>query len=296
MSAGDVRGVRRVAGELAMLKREFARTYRGNSHIQEVLPSESAAGFPVDRGHLLSLHRFAECNPIYHNSFGQEVAGISCVAYEGDINAYWLDSIKHGSSCQPFYPTWILSAYVAVLHAKNLGCNQLVDVGSGDGRIAYCGTVLGLDSHSIEIDGSLAELQSSIAGSTGMDFQTACADATVFDYSSIGPGPAAFFIGGLPQMGGDILADAVVGKILKDGHLKKTSTFVLAGARPRKGLPDRAGNGGWDALIKKYGLSVLDTVLLPTVWTFDQDDDTPYIFARLADSSDHLTTCATGRT
>lgn len=281
MSAGGARDVKKMAESLAMLKREFARTYKGGSHIQEILPGRPAEGFPIDPKHLRSLHEFAGCNPIYHNSFEQEVSGVPCVVYEGDISTYWLDSIKHGSSCQPFYPTWILSAYIAVLRAKSLGCRSLADVGSGDGRIAYCGKVLGLDSRSIEIDGALVRLQSSIAESTGVGFEPVCADATAVGYSAIGPGPAAFFIGGLPQMGGDILADSVVAKIFKDGGLKKSATFVLAGSNSKRSLSGSTRNGGWGALIERYGLAVLDTVLLPTVWTFDQAGGTPYIFARL---------------
>ena len=87
----------------------------------------------------------------------------SCTVYEGDINEYWLNSIKHGSSCQPFYPTWIMSAYVMTLIAKKLGYAELVDIGSGDGRIAFCGKILGLVSHSIEIDDVLIELQKTIS-------------------------------------------------------------------------------------------------------------------------------------
>jgi len=39
-------------------------------------------------------------------------------------------------------------------------------------------------------------------------------------------------------------------------------------------------NGGWSALIEKYQLNVIDTVSLPTVWTFDQLVETPYIFTK----------------
>ena len=46
-----------------------------------------------------------------------------------------------------------MSAYVdGVSIAKKLGYSELVDIGSGDGRIAFCGTILGFTSHSIEID------------------------------------------------------------------------------------------------------------------------------------------------
>ena len=75
------------------------------------------------------------------------------------MNNFWIDSIKHDASYAPFYPTWMLSAWGLVLHAQNLGFEQIIDIGSGDGRIAYCGKVLGMDSISIEIDENLVNLQ-----------------------------------------------------------------------------------------------------------------------------------------
>ena len=40
-------------------------------------------------------------------------------------------------------------------------------------------------------------------------------------------------------------------------------------------------NGGWSTLIEKHDLKVIDTVSLPTVWTFDQTVETPYIYHRI---------------
>ena len=62
--------------------------------------------------------------------------------YEGDINKYWLNSIQHGSSKAPFSPTWIMSGYIGSLLAKKLGYLQVIDIGSGDGRIAFCAKIL----------------------------------------------------------------------------------------------------------------------------------------------------------
>ena len=156
---------------LCLLKKEFARIYDGTSHIQEIIPSEPSDKFPISQDDLKSLHRFAEKNPIYFNSYKQKILDISCVVYEGDINEYWLNSIKHGTSCQPFYPTWILSAYFMATIAKELGFKELIDIGSGDGRIAYCGEILGLSSHGIEIDEVLVKLQkTSCTSNTGCRF------------------------------------------------------------------------------------------------------------------------------
>ena len=273
----DTPQIKEFAKKLVALKREFARTYRRSSHFQEIVPVP-AGGFGADSGHLEMLHGFARNNPIYHNSFEREVSGVRCTVYEGDINTHWLNSTKHGASCQPFYPTWLLSAYLMASYAAELGCRHLVDVGSGDGRIAYCGSLLELKSHSIEIDGGLAELQSAMAESTGVLFEHRCADATAVNYPAMGLESAAFFIGGLPQMGGDMLADKIVKEALRDGSLSG-SLFVLAGSHSRRALSGSIRDGGWAPLIERHGLRVLDTITLPTSWTFDQADDTPYIFA-----------------
>ncbi len=262
------------------VKQDFAKNYKGSAHIQEVIPSCVSEEFPMDPAHLQLLHDFAQKNPIYFNSYEEEIAGISCIVYEGDINEYWLNSIKHGSSCQPFYPTWIMSAYVMALIAKQFGYLELVDIGSGDGRIAFCGKILELISYSIEIDDVLVELQKTITLDTHQNFNPTCADALEFDYSSLGLKQPAFFIGGLAQMGGDILATRIIDKINLIQNLKNNTGMVFAGTHTKRQLSGNLENGGWGMLIKKHDLKVMETVPLPTIWTFDQKIETPYIYTK----------------
>ncbi len=265
---------------LVRVKQDFAKNYTGSAHIQEVIPVSASKQFPIDTHHLASLHDFAQKNPIYFNSFEQEIAGILCTVYEGDINEYWLNSIKHGSSCQPFYPTWIMSAYVMASIAKKLGYKELVDIGSGDGRIAFCGNLLGLISHSIEIDEVLVKLQETISKATNQNFNPKCKDALEFDYSQLQLIHPLFFIGGLAQMGGDILATTIIDKINSISNLSHNSGLVFAGTHSKKQLSSNLKNGGWDSIIEKYNLNIVDTVSLPTVWTFDQTIETPYIYTK----------------
>ncbi len=265
---------------LVLVKQEFAKKYAGNAHIQEVIPTSVSKKFPIDINHLEILHAFAQKNPIYFNSYEQEIAGTLCTVYEGDINEYWLNSIKHGSSCQPFYPTWIMSAYVMTLIAKKLGYAELVDIGSGDGRIAFCGKILGLISHSIEIDDVLIELQKTISTSTNQNFNPKCEDALEFDYSKLKLTHPVFFIGGLAQMGGDILATSIIDKINIISNLTNNAGLVFAGTDSKKQLSNNLTNGGWSSLIEKHNLNIVDTVSLPTVWTFDQAIETPYIYTK----------------
>ncbi len=267
---------------LVELKREFAKNYHGSAHIQEMIPVDVSEQFDMDEGHLHLLHDFAKKNPIYYNSYEEKIAGIQCIVYEGDINEYWLNSIKHGSSCQPFYPTWLMSAYIMASIADQFGYSELIDVGSGDGRIAFCGKILGFTSHSIEIDDVLVDLQKTIASDTHENFNPVCTDALEFDYSSLNLKRPAFFIGGLAQMGGDILATGIIDKVNDIQNLKNNTALIFAGTDTKRKLSGNLENGGWDVLIKKHNLEILETVSLPTVWTFDQLLETPYIYTKFS--------------
>ena len=138
-----------IAKNLVELKKEFVKVYDGNSQIQELIPKSTSELFPIEASHLDLLHEFTTKNHIYYNSFEKKIGSVDCIVYEGDINKYWLNSIQYGSSRAPFSPTWILSAYISSLYVKSLGYKQVIDIGSGDGRIAYCAKILGLDSYSI---------------------------------------------------------------------------------------------------------------------------------------------------
>ena len=263
---------------LVSTKQIFAKNYSGNAHIQEVIPSSISNKFDMDTNELISLHDFALKNPIYFNHFEEKMDDVLCTVYEGDINEYWLNSIKHGSSCQPFYPTWIMSAFVMASIAKKLGYLELVDIGSGDGRIAFCGNVIGMESHSIEIDNVLVDLQKIISTATDQKFNPLCHDALEFDYSTLNLKKPIFFIGGLAQMGGDVLATSIIDKINSIENLRNDTAIVFAGTNTKRQLSGNLENGGWSTLIEKHNLKVIDTVSLPTIWTFDQDVETPYIF------------------
>ena len=269
--------IEELAKNLVTLKKEFAKNYDGKSQIQEVIPVTKSDLFPIEQKDLELLHEFAKKNPIYYHFFEKTIGETPCVVYEGDINKYWLNSIQHGSSRAPFSPTWIMSAYVGVLLAKELGYRQVIDIGSGDGRIAFCAKVLGLESYSIEIDNMLVDLQKLLMF---LDFHPYCSDATTFDYSSLELTKPIFFIGGLAQMGGTTLASGVFEKINSISDLRKNSGWVFAGTYSQKYAQDPKNEAGWGTLIEKNNLKPIQTILLPTVWTFHESDETPYVFAQ----------------
>ena len=263
--------IKQMAEELVDISDKLAETCKDG--ILEAIPESG-----VSKHDLELLHRFAARNPIYHDSYESRIDGANYTIYKGDINRYWLSSIQHNTSQAPFSPTWIMSAYVCAMYAKELGYSEVIDVGSGDGRIAFCAKVLGMESHSIEIDGMLADLQ--IHLSSLLDFDPRCADAALFDYSSLRLVRPMFFIGGLAQMGGASLASHIIKNM--DSQIMSKSGWAFAGTLAQKYAPDPKNEAGWGTLIKNNGLKKITSVTLPTAWTLHEPDRTPYIFAKPA--------------
>jgi len=263
---------------IIMLKTEFVKRNKDGSHIHEIIPTLPES-LSIDEHELKMLHKFAESNSIYSDSYEMEILDTICKVYQGDVNNYWLDSIKHDTSYAPFYPIWILSAYALALESKNLGAKQIIDIGSGDGRIAYCAKVVGLQSYAIEIDENLVSLENKISSNTGVDFQPMMADAIQFDYTSLELSQPIFFISGLPEVG-EMLANNVIPKITSILGLKMNPIFVFTGSHiMRKDSRDKS-KWGWGKVIDHYNLEVIKIVTLPTYWTLDQHVDTPFIFTR----------------
>jgi hypothetical protein len=262
------------------LKNEFMHNYKGQSLLPEVVPMSRSKQFPIDDKMLQSLHKFAAANPIYVRSHDIQVSGIMCRVYEGDINSYWLSSKKHDTSYQPFYPTWMLSAFALTHGARSLGFEQLVDVGSGDGRIAYCGSLIGMESYGIEIDRDLVQLQNSISSATGVRYGAIRADATRFDYGTLKLSRPMFFISGLPEMG-EMLANSVIRQVMSIDALKSKAGFNFMGSHVMKAHTRDKTGWGWGSVIASYGLELAGTVTLPTLWTTDQMIDTAYVYTRV---------------
>jgi len=266
------------AKAVVTLKAEFMKRNESTSHIYEIIPTLPES-FSIDKYELEMLHKFAENNSIYVGSYEMKILDTVCKVYHGDVNNYWLDSIKHDTSYAPFYPVWMLSAYALALQSKSLGAKQIIDIGSGDGRIAYCAKVTGLQSYGIEFDENLVSLEKKIVLSTKIDFNPMMADATQFDYTSIELSQPIFFISGLPEVG-EMLANNVISRIMSMPDLKVSPIFVFTGSHiMRKDSRDKS-KWGWGQVIDHFKLDVIKTITLPTYWTLDQPIDTPFIFTR----------------
>ena len=270
--------IEKLAENLVNLKKEFVSNYDGTSQIQELIPTSNSELFPIDQSELNLLHEYATKNPIYYNSFEKIIGGVSCIVYEGDINKYWLNSIQHDSSHAPFSPTWIMSGYIMSLFAKKNGYSEIIDIGSGDGRIAYCSKILGMESYSIELDNPLVDLQKSLT--TNINFNPNCFDAVQFDYSLLNLSRPLFFIGGLAQMGGLELATGVLNKIKSDFNLWNNTGWAFAGTLSKKYTVDPKNNAGWGSFIENNTLQLIQNISLPTAWSFHESDETQYVFAK----------------
>ena len=268
-----------LSASIVGLKNKYMTDFPPRSYVSEVVPRQYSTRFDIEQAILDKLNLFGKNNPIYLNQTNIVIDGILCSAYEGDINNYWLSSKKHDTCYQPFYPTWILSAYALAFYSKRFGFKELVDVGSGDGRIAYCSTLVGLKAFSIEIDTSLSLLQRDISSLTGVVFEILNTDATSFEYESLDLSCPIFFISGLPESG-DILAKNVISKEMNSKYKKGRVGFNFMGTHVMREYTADKTQWGWGNLLENFGLEVLGCATLPTMWTNDQELDTAYVFAQ----------------
>jgi hypothetical protein len=268
-----------VSRSIVKLKNEFIKIHKPRSVVYEIIPLSYSPTLPIENRILSRLNDFAESNLIYYRSSDINLLGIPCRSYEGDINDYWLSSKKYDANYQPFYPTWILSAYALSLGAKRLGFEEAVDIGSGDGRIAYCSKLIGMKSVGIEIDSALVDLQHRISNLTNIRYDILNEDATNIEYSSIGLSRPMFFISGLPESG-EILATSLLTKINEITQLKYSAGFNFMGSHIMKEYTRDKTKWGWGKIIEHFDLDIIECLTLPTLWTNDQQIDTAYVYAK----------------
>jgi hypothetical protein len=264
---------------IVKLKNEFIKSHKARSIIYEVIPLVYSTQLPISDEILSTLNNFAESNSIYFKSTDVFVSDVPCRTYEGDINDYWLSSKKYDTNYQPFYPTWILSAYTLSLEAKRLGFEEVVDIGSGDGRIAYCSKLLGMKSVGIEIDSDLVNLQYKISNLTNIKYGVLNEDATAVEYSSLNLSKPMFFISGLPESG-EMLASNVLNKVKESTELKHSAGFNFMGSHIMKEYSRDKTKWGWGKIIKDFDLDLIGCLTLPTHWTNDQQINTAYVYTR----------------
>ena len=81
-------------------------------------------------------------------------------------------------------------------------------------------------------------------------------------------------------MGGDVLASNIILNL--DNYLNEKTSIVLTGSYSEKYSINDTKDGGWRKLIDDTGLKIIQSISLPTVWSFDQTTETPYIFTKFS--------------
>ncbi|MGB7707001.1 MAG: hypothetical protein WBL64_06855 [Nitrososphaeraceae archaeon] len=264
---------------LVNLKNEYLEEFHSYNPIREFVPVPSKQNM-IDKSHLEKLHTFFKHNSIYYKEQAVTLSNIPCTSYEGDVNQFWLSSKKYDTNYQPFLPTWGLSALVMCLVVKNLGFQSILDMGSGDGRLLYCGSILGLDSAGVEIDKDLCELQNEISTCSNVKYNVIQGDSNSIDYSQFNLENTMIFISALPELG-EMIAYGVLNQLkMYRGKLHNVGITLMGSHTYRKYSRDKSMYG-WGKFIADSELKILASLSLPSSWTLDEKKETPYIFTLL---------------
>ena len=70
-----------------------------------------------------------------------------------------------------------------ILVAKDLGFKNMIDVGSGEGRLRFCGSILGLNSIGVKIDKDQCDIQNEISQFSNVKSKVINCDSNSIDYS-----------------------------------------------------------------------------------------------------------------
>jgi hypothetical protein len=264
---------------LVNLKNEYLEEFHSYNPIREFVPVPNKQNM-IDKSHLEKLHAFFKHNSIYYKEQAVTLSDIPCTSYEGDVNQFWLSSKKYDTNYQPFLPTWGLSALVMCLVVKNLGFQSILDMGSGDGRLLYCGSILGLDSAGVEIDKDLCELQNEISTCSNVKYNVIQGDSNSIDYSQFNLENTMIFISALPELG-EMIAYGVLNQLkMYRGKLHNVGITLMGSHTYRKYSRDKSMYG-WGKFIADSELKILASLSLPSSWTLDEKKETPYIFTLL---------------
>jgi hypothetical protein len=260
------------------LKRSYiAGTDFGSGSPYEIMPLSLLSDNVSDDISISKLDRFACHNPIFRGQKEINILNCRCKVFSCEIIEYWLSSKKYDTCYQPFYPTWLISSLIICLKAKSLGFNEIIDIGSGDARIPYCGEIVGLRGISVELDSNLAALQQRIISLTGIEFEILNNDACSISFEEMNLSRPMFLISGLPEQG-EVLAEAIAENLSQNKLSSSILGFILMGSHTMKQYSRDHILYGWGQFITKHKLRILDSLTLPTMWTNEQSTDTPFVF------------------
>jgi hypothetical protein len=265
--------------ELLNLKNEYLEKIHSYNPIREFLPEPSSES-QLDKPDLEKLHTFFKLNKIYYKEENVVLGNIPCISFEGDINQFWLSSKKYDTNYQPFLPTWGLSALIMVQVAKDLGFENILDIGSGDGRLLYCGSVIGLNSVGVEIDKDLCDLQTMISNESNVKFEVINSDSNSIDYSQFALDNTMIFVSALPESG-EMISYGIVNQFKKYLYKLNNIGITLMGSHTYRKYSRDKSVWGWGKFINDNDLKLVECLSLPTSWTLDERKETPYLFTIL---------------
>ena len=268
-----------LAQNLIRLKNEYLDKVHSYNHIREFIPDPNHQNL-FDKSHLKKLQTFFKLNKIYYKEQSIVLANIPCISYEGDINQFWLSSKKYDTNYQPFLPTWGLSALVMVLVAKDLGFENIIDIGSGDGRLLFCGSIIGLNSAGVEIDKDLCDLQNEISSFSNVKFQVINGDSNSIDYSQLELENTMIFVSALPESG-EMISYGITNQFEKYRDKLHNVGITLMGSHTYRRYSRDRSTWGWGKFIDDCGLKIIECLSLPSSWTLDEKKETPYLFTLL---------------
>lgn len=259
------------------VKRQYIKEFKPTNIISEILPNEFSGFFPIDKQRLAKLHQFISSNPIYFKKTNISINNLNFIAYDGDVNEFYLSSKKYDTNYQPFYPTWMLSAFLLSLKSKQLGFTELIDIGAGDGRIPYCASLLGMRSLGIELNTDLTKMQNDLCKKTAINFEIINDDATIYNFANLHLSKPIFFISGLPEMG-EMFVDNVIHTTLQNKF--ESFGIVFLGSTIKRQFQKDTIYYGWGEIIKKNNLKIIDEINLPSHWTNDNNSETKYLITK----------------
>lgn len=267
-----------LASLITRLKRSYSesRDFSGGAPY-EILPLDCLSEKGSNDIPISKLDEFACHNPIFLGQKEIDIQDCRCKVFSCEIIEYWLSSKKYDTCYQPFYPTWLISSLIICLKAKLLGFNEIIDIGSGDARVPYCGELVGLRGISVELDSNLIELQQRIISLTGVEFEILNSDACNTSFEGMNLSKPLFLISGLPEQG-EILAEAVAENLIQQEISSSILGFVLMGSHTMKQYSRDHSLYGWGHFVAEHKLNILDSLTLPTMWTNEQSIDTPFVF------------------
>ena len=261
---------------LINLKNEYLDEFHSYNHIREFIPVANSQRL-FDNRLLEKLRMFFNYNKIYYKQNDITLSKIPCITYEGDVNQFWLSAKKYDTSYQPFLPTWGLSALLMILVAKDLGFQNIIDIGSGDGRLIFCGSILGLNSIGIEIDKDLCDLQNNISFSSNVKYKVINSDSNSIDYTQFNLENTIIFISALPDSG-EMLSYSLLNHLKKYRAKLHNVGITLMGSHTYRQYSRDKSMCGWGKFVNDSGLEIVKCLSLPTSWTLDERKETPYLF------------------